>query len=100
MLLKPITLNLIQFSDLRYEEDLLNETGSDFSDENNCTEDFLLKVHIQLILNYPNMKMNNVDKKLNLLLVNIIIIEEILLSGHSETKRTIRTTAYNVIQLP
>ncbi|GBM28004.1 hypothetical protein AVEN_217904-1 [Araneus ventricosus] len=103
MPLKPSPLNIIQPSGPRYDEDLqklLNEIGSDFSDENNRTEDFLMKVHIRLFLNYPNLKMQNVNQKLKLLQVNIIIIAEILLSGHSETKRTIRITAYNIMQLP
>ncbi|GBM41593.1 hypothetical protein AVEN_196206-1 [Araneus ventricosus] len=91
MSLKPSPLNIIK-PDPRYDENLqklLNEIGSDFSDENNCTDDFLMRVHIRLILNDPNFKMQNANKGLNLLHVNIIIIEEILFSGHSETKRTI-----------
>ncbi|GBM72667.1 hypothetical protein AVEN_110461-1 [Araneus ventricosus] len=100
MSLKSSPLSIIQPSNPHYGEDLLNEKGSDFSCENNCTEDFfLVKVHIRLILNYLNLK-NNGKETLNLLHVEIIIIEEIVLSKHSETKRTITTTAYNIIQLP
>ncbi|GBM96882.1 hypothetical protein AVEN_44396-1 [Araneus ventricosus] len=117
MSLKFSSLNIIQPFHPRYDfsslqersskkkkikelQKFLNEIGNDFSDENNCTGDFLMKVHIRISLNYPNVKIENVNKNPNLLHVNMnlhVIIEEILLSGHSETKRTIRTTAYNII---
>ncbi|GBO17189.1 hypothetical protein AVEN_225389-1 [Araneus ventricosus] len=81
MSLKPSSLNITHPSDHRYDDGLQKlriEIGSDFSDESNCTEDFLMKVHIRLVRNYPILKMGNVNKELNLIHDNITIIEEIL----------------------